>query len=222
MEQRPGGVEAVTESYPQGLRTCAVILVALGVLVIAAACGGDGGGAAAGDASAFRSRFEGAELSPPRQTNDFALRDQRGDLVRFSDQRGRVLLVTFLYTKCPDVCPLIAENLNAALRELGPDRAEVRVLAVSVDPEGDSPSAVRAYSRRHRLLPEFHYLVGTRGELERVWKAYGVSAVARDPELVDHSAYTLLVDREGLGRVLFDAAARPTEIAHDVHVLLAG
>jgi protein SCO1/2 len=205
------------------VRSRVLVLAVLCLLALpaAAGCGGDGTAATAG-ASPFRSRFEGAELTPPRSTRDFALRDQRGELVRFSEQRGRVILVTFLYTKCPDVCPLIAENLNAALRELGPERDEVRVLAVSVDPKGDTRAAVRGYSRRHRLLPEFHYLIGTRAELESVWKAFGVTAVARDPELVDHSAYTLLVDRQGLGRVLFDAAARPKEVAHDARVLLAG
>jgi protein SCO1 len=196
----------------------ALPLLAL-LLAVAAGCGG--ANEPAGDASPLRSRFEGARLSSPRQTGDFALHDQRGELIRFSSQRGKVLLVTFLYTSCPDVCPLIADNLNSSLRALGAEEGEVRVLAVSVDPKGDTPAAVRAYSRRHRLLPEFHYLIGTRRELERVWTEYGVMAVARDPELVDHSAYTLLVDREGRGRVVFDAAARPREIAHDVRLLLA-
>jgi protein SCO1/2 len=197
-------------------------MFALTLLVLLAGAAGCGDGSApAGDASQLRSRFEGAKLSHPRQTGDFALRDQHGELIRLSALRGKVLLVTFLYTNCPDVCPLMAENLNSSLRALGAERVDVRVLAVSVDPTGDTAAAVRAYSRRHRLLPEFHYLVGTRQELEPVWKEYGVTAVARNPELVDHSAYTLVVDRDGRGRVVFDAAARPREIAHDVRLLLA-
>jgi protein SCO1 len=209
-------------SYPHGpVRRLSLAVFSLLALLAVAGCGGGSGSAAGDGASPFRSRFEGSELSPPRETGDFALRDQHGKVVRFSSQRGKVLLVTFLYTNCPDVCPLIAQNLNGALRELGSDRSSVRVLAVSVDPKGDTPAAVRAYSRRHHLLPEFHYLIGTREELEPVWKSYGVTAVARDPELVDHSAYTLLVDREGLGRVLFDASALSKAVAHDVRLLLA-
>jgi protein SCO1 len=199
-----------------------LVLVSIVAAVAAASCGGGGDSPAQKDATPFRSRFSGAEFGSPKRLADFALRDQHGELIRFSAERGKVVLVTFLYTNCPDVCPLIAANLNGALRELGSDRESVRVLAVSVDPEGDTPASVRAYARKHRLLPEFHYLIGKRSELEPVWKAYGVSAVARDPELVDHSAFTLLVDRKGLARVLFDAAVQSKAVAHDVRLLLAG
>jgi protein SCO1/2 len=128
--------------------------------------------------------------------------------------------VTFLYTNCPDVCPLIASNLNAALRELGPQRKEVRVLAVSVDPKGDTPAAVRAYARAHRLVPQFRYLTGTPAELRRVWARYDVLAVARKPDLVDHVAYTVLVDREGKRRVVYDSQVRALQVVHDLRVLL--
>ena len=72
-----------------------------------------------------------------------------------SDQRGKLVLVTFLYTNCPDVCPLITQNLNQALQMLGPKRDDVRVLAVSVDPAGDTPESVDKYAKAHHLLPEF-------------------------------------------------------------------
>jgi protein SCO1/2 len=203
------------------VRLASLPAAALLALTLAAGCGG-GDGAASVAGTTNGSPFDGAELTPPRQAGDFSLRDQDGKHISLSAQRGKIVLVTFLYTNCPDVCPLIAENLNGALRDLSPaERASVRVLAVSVDPRGDTPAAVRAYARRHHLLPEFRYLIGTRRQLQGVWKEYGVATVARDPELVDHSALTLAVDRDGLGRVLFDAAARPKEIAHDVRVLLA-
>jgi protein SCO1/2 len=118
------------------------------------------------------------------------------------------------------VCPLIAANLNTALRTLGPLRRQVRVLAVSVDPRGDTPAAVRAYARRLRLLPQFHYLIGTRRQLMRVWRDYGILAVARNKELVDHSAYTVLVDAAGRRRVLYGSHVRTNAVAHDLRVLL--
>ena len=71
------------------------------------------------------------------------------------------MLVTFIYTHCPDVCPLITSNLNTVLRTLGP-KGNVEVLAVSVDPKGDTPAAVRAYEKSKHLEPSFHYLIGTR------------------------------------------------------------
>ena len=105
-----------------------------------------------------------------------------GTRVTLAGERGRYVLVTFIYTHCPDVCPLITQNLNAALRVIGPSaRQKVRVLAVSVDPVGDTPRAVRAYIREKHLFPQFQYLIGSRAELRRVWKAWHVLAVQSSP-----------------------------------------
>ena len=96
------------------------------------------------------------------------------------------------------------------------------VLAVSVDPVGDTPASVRSFIREHRLLPQFRYLTGRRATLERVWRTYGVKAVRnKDDGGVDHTLYTLLVDRGGTARVLFDSTATPAALAHDVRQLLA-
>ena len=165
-------------------------------------------------------RFAGGELNPPQATPDFTLTDQSGHKVSMADQRGKLVLLTFLYTNCPDVCPLITQNLNQALQTLGAKRDDVRVLAVSVDPEGDTPNAVDAYAKAHHLLPQFHYLIGTRDELTEVWKKYDVAAVASDPELVDHTAYTMLVDQSGEGRVIYDSGVKAEELVHDVDELL--
>jgi protein SCO1 len=166
------------------------------------------------------SPFEGAALAKQTPAPEFALTDQAGRTVRLSGERGRFVLVTFLYTNCPDVCPLIASNLNTALRELGQRRSQVRVLAVSVDPKGDTPAAVRSYARAHRLLPQFRYLIGTPAELRRVWARYDVLAVERKPDLVDHVAYTVLVDREGKRRVVYDSQVKAQQVVHDLRVLL--
>src|SRR5206468_11798800 len=93
--------------------------------------------------SALPSRFAGSELDPPMTPPPFALHDQDGKIVRASDQHGRYWIAAFLYTHCPDVCPLIAANLNRALRGLpAVQRQRVRVLAISVDPKGDTKKAV--------------------------------------------------------------------------------
>jgi protein SCO1/2 len=155
---------------------------------------------------------------PPAQ--DFSLRDQDGRTVRLSDERGRYVLVTFLYTHCPDVCPLIASSLNSALAGIGPARKDVRVLAVSVDPKGDTRGAVRAYARRMHLLPQFRYLTGTRSQLVPVWRSYNVIAVASSPDVVDHVAYTVLVDRAGRRRVMYDAQVKAHQVVHDLRVLM--
>ena len=151
----------------------------------------------------------------------FALRDQNGRLVQLEHQRGNVVLITFLYTHCLDVCPLTAEHLNQALRSLRTQRVKVQVLAVSVDPKGDTPGAVRQFVRVHRLLPQFHYLTGSATTLRAIWAEYGVKSLAEaGSDRIDHTLYTLLLDRSLRGRVLYDATATATAITHDVRLLL--
>ncbi len=171
--------------------------------------------------TAPKARFAGAELAPPKTAPPIALHDANGTPVTLAAQRGRYVLVTFIYTHCPDVCPLITQNLNAALRVIGPSaRKQVRVLAVSVDPAGDTPKAVKAYAREKHLLPQFEYLIGTRAELRRVWKAWHVLAVETKPDLVDHVAYTALIDTQGTERVLYDSSVHATQVVHDLRVLM--
>jgi protein SCO1/2 len=130
------------------------------------------------------------------------------------------VLLTFLYTHCPDACPLTAEHLNEALRSLGARRKHVRVLAITVDPRGDTPKAVGRFVREHRLLPEFRYLTGPAGTVRSVLKAYGVKSLAQAGDRVDHTLYTLLLDKNLDARVLYDATATPEAIAHDLGLLL--
>jgi protein SCO1 len=165
--------------------------------------------------------WAGAAPGSPQAVPDFVLADQDGKRVQFADLRGKVVLLTFLYTHCPDVCPLIAENLNSALRELPPaEREEVRVLAISVDPKRDTPAQVRGYVKVHRLLPQFRYLIGTKRELTAVWRKLDVQAVARDPDLVDHTTYTLLVDQTGHGIVFYPADFTSQDVLHDLRRIL--
>jgi protein SCO1/2 len=197
-------------------------LLALLVALVTGVLSGCGGGRSAEPAAAaMHSSFAGTELPRDKVLSpDFALRDQAGRLVRLSDQRRRIVLVTFLYTHCPDVCPLVADRLNQALRDLGPARRDVRVLAVSVDPKGDTPRAVAAFARAHRLLPQFRYLIGTRAQLAPVWRRFGVVVRTGAHGTVDHLLYVVLVDRSGTQRVLFDSRSTTREIVHDTRILL--
>lgn len=199
-------------------------LAALAALAVAAAllasCGG--GGEADSPVADVSTQpdddgWAGHALGEPQAVPNFVLTDHEGERVRFSELRGKVVLITFLYTQCPDICPLIADNLNAAVRQLDPAaRDEVRVLAISVDPERDTPATVRGYARVHRLLPQFRYLIGTRRELTEVWRKFQVQSIARDPELIDHTAYTLLVDRSGQGIVLYPSDFTADDILSDL------
>lgn len=191
------------------------LAAALAALALLAGCGGNGEKPAAVPLGGTE---PAGRLAEP---TDFELTDQDGRTVRLSEQRGKLVLIAFLYVRCPDVCPLTAESLNQALRSLGPDRTRVRVLAISVDPAGDTPAAVRAFVKAHRLLPEFRYLTGSRASLARTWRAYyvGTERLSGQP-LVGHSAYVLLVDGAGRGRARYAGVPTSAEVLKDVRALL--
>lgn len=175
---------------------------------------------AGGAAAAAPPAFDGGRIENPSRLPGFSLRDQSGREISLDGQRGKLVLLTFLYTHCPDVCPLTAQNLSAAVRLLGRKADAVRVLAVSVDPRGDTPKSVRHFIRTHRLVPEFHYLVGSQAQLEPIWRVYGVTPVKRGKSGLDHTLYTVLADPSGKARVLYDATATPATVAHDLRLLL--
>jgi protein SCO1/2 len=190
----------------------------IAICVLAAGCGSSA--AKIEVAPQPNSAFRGGTVTPPVKAPPIALHDDSGAPVTLAGQKGRYVLVTFLYTKCPDVCPLITANLNATLRQLGPDAQKVRVLAVSVDPKGDTPAAVRAYATEKHLLPQFRYLIGTRAELRQAWVAWHVLSVADKKGLVTHVAYTTLVDPAGKERVLYGSNVHANDVLHDLRVLM--
>jgi protein SCO1/2 len=175
---------------------------------------------AGGARAAAPPQFAGPRIAHPAPAPDFALRDQHGRLIRLSSQRGKVAVVTFLYTHCPDLCPLTAVHIQDALNQLGPARARVSVLAVSVDPGGDTPASVRRFVRSHHLGPQFHYLTAPRATLAPIWRRYDVKSVSVGGGDPDHTLYVLLLDRAGKTRVLFDATAQPAQMAHDLRLLV--
>jgi protein SCO1 len=151
---------------------------------------------------------------PPR---DFRLRDESGRAVSLADLRGRVVVLTFLFSTCRDVCPLTATQIRGALDQLGHD---VPVLAVSVDPAGDTPRTARRFLARRGLAGgRMRFLLGGRAELEPIWRAYGIRPQG---DGFDHSAHVLLIDRRGRRRVGFPVAQlTPEGLTHDIRLLEA-
>ncbi len=207
---------------PGSVNPVSRLALLLAVSALAAGCGGNANPTASKieTPATTPTTFAGGELKPPRTAPPIALHDDAGQAVTLSAQRGRYVLVTFLYVHCPDVCPLIAANLNQALRRLGPKRNRVRVLAVSVDPKGDTPVTVRRYSKARGLLPQFRYLIGTPAELRTTWAAWHVLSLRKSPDLVDHVTYTALVDPAGRERVLYDSQVKARQVLHDLRVLM--
>ena len=148
--------------------------------------------------------------------------DARGGVIDTRRLRGTPYVVTFLYTDCPDVCPLIAQELRQALLSLGRRARRVAVLAVSVDPRGDTREHVSAWLERRRMPRNFHYLIGTEAALRSVWRSYFVGPQRRDVKQSLHTASIWLVDAQGRWRTKFSGGVPvpSREIAHDLRVLL--
>ena len=202
----------------------AVAALAAAGAVTLAAHSEDGGSAAEvteltpSGAAAPPSPFKGAQrpLTKPR---DFALRDQDGKLVRLRDLRGRVVVLSGMYTTCTDTCPLTAHQIRAALDDLSSDeRAQVTALALSVDPAHDTPQSAKIFLVKRQVNRHLDFLLGTRGELAPVWRDYGFSP---QTEKTEHNSYVVLIDRRGRQRVGFAVDfLTPEDLAHDLRVLL--
>ena len=158
---------------------------------------------------------------PVKPAPPLALHNYLGQPVTLAEYRGKAVLVTFLYTNCPDVCPLIAANLRVALNELGAAASRAQLIAVSVDPRGDTRGAVAKFLREHELLGRMQYLVGSHAQLARTWAAWGVGSQqdVDQPQLVAHSALVYGVGAGGDLRTVYPSSFEPRQIAHDVPLL---
>jgi protein SCO1/2 len=146
-------------------------------------------------------RTHAIAIEPPVAAPAFLLRDQSGVPVGPQRYRGRWTVVTFLYTQCPDVCPLIAGRLVAAQRQA----PGVQVIAVSVDPKRDTRSAVRSFLAAHHAGRDFHYVTGSRSALSAVWRRYHIGVLPGPDGTVSHNAVSVLVDPKGKERFLLDS-----------------
>jgi len=175
---------------------------------------GDGDGTAQPGASP--TGFHGALRPPDARAVEFRLRDQDGATATMREYRGRPVVVTFLYSTCRDTCPLTAQQIRGGLDQLGHD---VPVLAISVDPQGDTTLHVKQFLVRQHLTGRMRYLVGTRAQLAPVWRAYGIQPQGNGFE---HTAATVIVDGAGRQRVgyLTDQLT-PEALAGDLRTLAA-
>jgi protein SCO1 len=205
------------------------IRLPLALVVIVLVAGGVAlalkGGSSGAKRPAAPMRFDAAgELTPVRQAPPLVLRNYLGQRVDISSYRGKAVLVTFIYTHCPDVCPLITSNLRVAQNLMGSARAnKAQVIAVSVDPRGDTRRTVAAFLARHEMTGRMQYLIGSARELAAVWKAWGVGSErdANHPELVEHSGLVYGITGSGKRLTIYAGNFRPQDIAHDVPLLAA-
>ena len=158
----------------------------------------------------------GGDLAPP-----FRLTDHRGVSVGLEDFRGRPVVLAFLYTSCQDVCRLTGAGLRQTVELLGDDARSVRLLAISVDPAGDDPAAVRRYLARYALSERMLYLTGPAEALPPVWGRYHLFVnTSRTAGLEAHTDALFLLDREGRQRALLHSDFDPDELARGLRALL--
>ena len=155
---------------------------------------------------------------------DFALTDDAGKAVTGADFRGKVVLLYFGYTHCPDVCPLTLAQLHVTMQRLGSVADGARILFVSVDPTRDTPPVLKAYV--NAFDPRAVGLTGSPRAVEALSKRYR-SAFTREPATrdgayeVSHSSAIYVFDRAGHARVLATPNATQDDLVHDLHLLLS-
>jgi protein SCO1 len=163
-----------------------------------------------------RERFQGVVISPAPQAPDFSsLSDQNGRPVRLMDLKGKVVLVFFGYTNCPDECPTTLARLKLVISGLGEKAKEVVVVMVTTDPVRDTPGRMGSYLGNFN--PDFLGLTGSVPNLEQAWKDYGVVVLDNGET---HSARVYVIDPSGKLRLTFPQEMTPTSMMSDLSVLL--
>jgi len=172
----------------------------------------------AGLALARTHTLNGSVLEPPQPAAQIALED-----FRLSDQKGKVVLVFFGYTFCPDVCPATLGTMKRVLERLGNQADQVEMVFITVDPQRDTTEKMDAYTQAFdaRIIG----LSGTEAELEQVWKAYWVfheaqPAGSNGAYTVNHSSQVFLIDPQGDLRTTYAFGTPAEDIAADVRFLL--
>lgn len=152
----------------------------------------------------------------------FSLTDQDGKPFHFKSTRGHVVLVTFIFTSCPDVCPLFSAKFAAIQRALAEQRVDdYHLLSITADPERDSAAVLKQYAGRFKAdLRRWSFLTGSRRDLAKVWKLFGVNVARTQAGDVSHTSVTTLIDRRGDRRVnYFGEKWHEKEVLKDIQWL---
>jgi protein SCO1 len=170
-----------------------------------------------------KSPFNGIDVTGSPLGKELNLTDHNGTARTLADFRGKVVVVTFGYTQCPDVCPTTLQDLSSAVKKLGADASRVQVLFVTVDPKRDKPALLKQYVPAFN--PDFLGLYGDEAATKKAtndFKVYAQERAGKTPETytVDHSAQTFAFDKEGRLRLVLGYGATPDAMASDFRILL--
>jgi protein SCO1/2 len=169
-------------------------------------------------------KFRGALIESPLPAPEIYLPSSNGGNFRLSDHQGRIMLIFFGYTSCPDVCPTTLSDLKLVQQLLQDQAALTQVVFITVDPERDTLERLSAYLSL--FDPDSIGLTGSNQQLEQVWRDYGVfrevdtTSETATGYLVNHSSRLYLVDQEGNLRLTYAYGTEPEDIASDIAELL--
>ncbi|MBP7690560.1 MAG: SCO family protein [Anaerolineales bacterium] len=168
--------------------------------------------------------LHGMLLEQTNPARDFTLTTVGGRRVSLSEFRGKVVLVYFGYTFCPDACPATLYAVKKAFQALGDQADRVQMIMISVDPGRDTPDEVNAYAQR--FDKRFLGVTGPEAEVLEIAALFGVifekhAGSAATGYLIDHTASLMTVDAQGHLRLIFPYGVKGEDIASDVRYLLA-
>lgn len=163
--------------------------------------------------------FHGTVMQSPEAAPDFHLMSNTGQRVSLEDFRGKLVMLYFGYTFCPDVCPATLVELAGAMDILGEDAEKVQVIMISVDPERDTPELLGEYVAH--FDSDFLGVTGTPEEIAALATLYGIyyekhEGTAASGYLVDHTATVIVVDEKGHLKLIFPFGTTAQEIADDL------
>jgi protein SCO1/2 len=172
---------------------------------------------------AARTPFNGIDVTGSPMGGEFRLTDHTGKPRSLGDFRGKVVVIAFGFTQCPDVCPTTLAELNNVMKQLGGDASQVQVLFITVDPQRDTPALLAQYVPAFN--PAFIGLGGDDAAVAKTAKDFNMYVQQRPGKTpgtysVDHSTQTYAFDRQGHVRLIFPFGTPPAAIASDLKLLL--
>jgi protein SCO1/2 len=167
--------------------------------------------------------LNGTILEPPSEAADFELIAHTGEPWKLSDQRGKVVLIFFGFTSCPDICPTTLATMSTVFRELGDDVENVELAFITLDPERDTLKRLEKYMSIFN--PKFTGLFASEADMAPIAKAYGVTYERREmPEsalkyTIDHTPFIYVIDKNGMWRELLQDDLPLEDLVNDIRYL---
>jgi protein SCO1/2 len=199
---------------PKHLKQLAILSVVLGVLMLVMMYG-----------TQYWAKQRALSALPinTKMGGDFVLSSTQGQPLNSNSLRGKVVLLTFGFATCPDVCPLVLARMGQAVRELDDEAGKTQGVFISFDPARDTVDVLKPYVQH--FYPSFIGATGTEADIANVAKQYGVVYLKEDTGSASgygftHSDYIYLIDQQGRVRKLYDTKAPVAEMTADMHLLL--